>query len=87
MDKASACSSLRIIAATSLVLGRDVAHVVQELVVGAGESVTQRMEELLLAAGEFVHLNAHLLDLLQQCGHSEPPCVFSYSPNHELPKS
>ena len=54
-----------------------------EFIIGAGEVIIQNAKQLALTGGKLVHLKAHLLDLLHQCGHRGPPFGVVLA-NHDL---
>ena len=70
-------------AAPSFVLGCEGAHVMDEFMIGAGEVIIQNAKQLALTGGKLVHLKAHFLDLLHQCGHRGPPFGVVLA-NHDL---
>ncbi len=66
------CKALQLLqdgATAGLMLGRKIAHVVEQLVIGAAESVAQGHNQPLLVLRQLVHAKAHFLKLLSQARH------------------
>ncbi len=73
MREARPCSSFRMAPRRELVLRRNAAHILQQFLVEAVQSLAQRRDELLLAVGDRVQPLAKFLDQLNHFRHSATP--------------